>query len=256
VQYLSHIGATPPSPKFSSGDITQKLQISFRIAEDKEGVEYDDVELDLLMIKPMPEILPIKGQRIKFHYPGIKTLCLRCYRPGHPKWECQRKYKTNWLEYVMKFFQSDEVTEDMLGSWVDTLKEFHPEFQAIIPPFSKQHKDLRRNLDKNKRAAKRESKKPEDPKPKRGRGRGFAHNTYQRQEQYQAQTQFPYYTQQFPGQLPLAYPPQLAYDPAPYQARGRGRGRGQGRGRGRGRGQSPFSSYMGNKNGLFYTDLH
>jgi len=229
-----------------------------RVTEDKEGVEYDDLEVDVLLIKPMPEILPVKGQRIKFHYPGIKTLCLRCYRSGHPKWECQRKYKTNWLEYVFKFQQSDEVTEDMLGSWMDTLREFHPEFQDKIPPFSTQHKDLRRNLDKNKRAAKREAKKPEDPKPRgRGKARPPARNN-------QVREQNPYYFSQHgafnPGQIPFNpyYPVHDQYHPDPYQPRGRGgiRGRGRGRGghRGRGRGH-PFSGYIGNKNGLFYNDL-
>lgn len=48
------------------------IQGEIRVTTD-DGIEDDDVEIDLLMTKVLPEILPIKGNRIKFFYPGIKT---------------------------------------------------------------------------------------------------------------------------------------------------------------------------------------
>jgi len=91
------------------------IQGSIRINSDEvDGIEEDDIEVDVLMTKLIPEILPIKGQRIKLYYPGIKTLCLKCFKSGHPKWECTQTFKTNWLEYVLKFYKAEAVTDDML----------------------------------------------------------------------------------------------------------------------------------------------
>jgi len=191
----------------------------------------------MLMTKRLPEVLPIKGQRIKFYYPGIKTLCLKCYHSGHPKWECTAAFKTNWLEYVFKFFQSDDVSNDMLGSWVNTLAEFHPEFQKIKPLWSKQNPDIRDNLNE-KRKLEQELGPSQSTQASRGqktRGRPVRGRGHFRGKSSSQATNYS-------------------------QDSNTGRGTYRGRGRGRGRGwksqvEPGLSNAFYNKNGHFYSDL-
>jgi len=163
--------------------IVSKTSSFFRVSTDSDGIEDDDLEVDLLISKHIPEVLPIKGQRIKIYYPGINVLCLKCYKAGHYKWDCPSQYKTNWLEFVYKFYKSDKVSDEMLGSWVDTLNQYHPEFQQEKPLWSKQHKDLRKNLNDKKKLEKKAlvQKEPKQPNTHvqvvRGRGRGKSKNS-------------------------------------------------------------------------------
>jgi len=231
------------------------IQGEIRITTDeKDGIADDDIEIDILLTKALPEILPIKGQRIKFYYPGIKTLCLKCYRSGHPKWECNQDFKTNWLEYVLKFYNAESISEEMLGSWVDTLKVYHPEFQESKPLWSKKNKDLRDGLvDSNlKQRNLHKFTAPTTNHP------NFQYNRkpylqpigqveyFQPQGYYQSDHRTQYHQNQ-DGYHQHSQPP-----------RGRGRGRGQ-RGRGRGRGRNfvdpSTNPVFGNRRGQFYVDL-
>jgi len=240
------------------------IQGEIRISTDeKEGIKDDEIEIDILMTKALPEILPIKGQRIKFYYPGIKTLCLRRYRSGHPKWECNQGFKTNWLEYVLKFYNADPIDEEMLGSWVDTLKTYHPEFQDEKTLWSKKNKDLRDGLtEANKKHRIPHKKTSEHPNFQRNRkpylqpiGRV---ETLIPQGFYQNQH---YQTQYYQGLQDQDQGYYHHYDQQTWSNRGRGRGRGcgQSRGRGRGRGHSfmdpSTNPVFGNRRGQFYVDL-
>jgi len=210
------------------------------------------------MTRFLPEVLPIKGQRIKFYYPGVKILCLRCFKSGHPKWECKQEYKTNWLEYVFKFYKSDEVSDEMLGSWIDTLEQYHPEFQEQKPLWSQKNKDLRDNL-KERRETDRNNF------TQRGRGHPrekFQHRGIRQISQHQGHYQQPYNTQFMPlGQkYPVAQVPFMnqSYYPERTENPGRSRGRGRGNYRGRGRGKSynpNLNPSFGNRRGQFYTDV-
>jgi len=213
--------------------------ILHRVSVDEDDVEYDGLEVDIILAKPLPEVLPINGRRIKFYYPGIKTLCLRCYESGHPKWECPQVEKTNWLEYVYQFYQLEEVSDDMLGGWVDLLKQYHPELQPVKPIFGKHNKDLRKNLDEHREYNR--SHPPVHQKP-RGRGRapfrggprGQRSRPYDQNHIYPEEEQSNYYPQNSSN-------------------RGRGgcgRGRGIGPNRGSFRGK-PTTGYS-NKFGSFY----
>jgi len=214
---------------------------SFRVTTDTHGIENDEIEVDLLMTQKLPEILPIKGQRIKFYYPGISTLCLRCYKSGHAKWDCQQQFKTNWLEYVLKFYKADVVSDEMLGSWVDTLKAYHPEFQQVKPIWSTKNKDLRQNLVDHRTASQNVRGNTQVSRSRGTRGRGRAAKTprpQQHQSTYQQDFQEP-----------------------PTNQRGRGthqRSRGQFRGRARGRGQNynpNLNPAFGNRRGQFYSEV-
>ncbi len=100
----------------------------------------------------MPNILPILGYRIKLTYPGIPAFCKRCWKLGHAHFECEDKFKTNWLEYVGDLYLKEKVTQAMLGSWVDALYKYHPTLK--LTPINKeqpaiQKEDLRNTLPNN-----------------------------------------------------------------------------------------------------------
>jgi len=219
--------------------------INSRITTDQQGIENDEIEADLLMTQKLPEILPIKGQRIRFYYPGINKLCLRCYKSGHAKWDYQQQFKTNWLEYVLKFYKADVVSDEMLGTWVDTLQTYHPEFQQLKPIWSGKNKDLRQNIVEHKNTIRKARGIIDQPTTSRGgRGRGrFQRPANQNHRQEQPTRQ--YFSQD-------NYQTNL-------QGRGRGRGsrgRGQPRGRGRGLNYNPnLNPAFGNRRGQFYSDI-
>jgi len=226
------------------------------VSTDEEGIESDEVEIDLLMTRQLPEILPIKGQRIKFYYPGIKILCLKCYRSGHPKWECKQDFKTNWLEYVIRFFKSDEVDNDMLGSWVETLKQFHPECQLQKPLWSDQNADLRDNLSEKREFDKKKyTQKPKEHHQYKQKNRGVNQISRFTYHYPHPTTEFAPYGQAYPVVQVPVHDYQI-----PVRGRGRGypRGRGSVRSRGRGRGvpnTRGINPAFGNRRGQFYTDV-
>jgi len=163
--------------QFKESVLTSCFFHTYRISVDEHDIEFDDIEVDVLLNKHMPEILPIKGNRIKFYYPGIKPLCIRCYTSGHNKWECNKKDKTNWLDFVIKFYKSEEVSDDMLGSWVETLKTYHPELNKKKPIWGNKNEDLRDNLDENKAYHQRQANARGRSQGRgRGRGRGQGQN--------------------------------------------------------------------------------
>jgi len=185
--------------------LKENIYLLCRVSVDADNIEYDDIEVDVLLNRHMPEILPIKGNRIKFYYPGIKPLCIRCYTSGHNKWECSKKEKTNWLDFVIKFYKSDEVNDDMLGSWVETLKTFHPELNKRKPIWGNHNEDLRDNIEENKAYDRRQTNARSRGRA-RGRGRGRGRE--------RGQTSF---------ENPQSQPHVTTYIGKP---RGRGRGRG------------------------------
>ncbi len=88
---------------------------------------------------------------MKVIYAGIPAFCNKCWKIGHAHWECKEKNKTNWLEFVVDLYLNDDVTEDMLGSWVDAIYKFHPSLGGIpkngtTAQFVGPHKDLRQHL--------------------------------------------------------------------------------------------------------------
>ncbi len=93
---------------------------------DDDDIGIPDFTVDIVLDQHIPDTLPIKGKRIRLSYPGIPTLCSRCWKIGHTHYECKQKHKTNWLELVCDFYIDDNVTESMLGSWVEALYKYHP----------------------------------------------------------------------------------------------------------------------------------
>jgi hypothetical protein len=92
---------------------------------DEDNIGYDSYSVDVIIKRHIPDVLPIRGKRVKLTYPGIPAFCNRCWRIGHAHWDCQRN-KSNWLEFVEDFYNNREVTDEMLGSWVEAVKKYLP----------------------------------------------------------------------------------------------------------------------------------
>ncbi len=92
---------------------------------DEDNIGYDSYSIDIRLKKHIPDVLPIRGKRVKLTYPGIPAFCNNCWRIGHTHWDCKRN-KANWLEFVEDFFNNRDVSDDMLGSWVESVKKYLP----------------------------------------------------------------------------------------------------------------------------------
>ncbi len=135
---------------------------------DEDGIGSNEYTIKLEIESHIPDTLPVRGKRVKLSYPGIPAFCTHCWRIGHAPWDCERP-RANWLEYVSDFHDNPDVTEDMLGSWVDALKKYYPpcggarKQKTDLRP--KKNEDLREHLDQKKQ-------KPSQPSRGRGRGNG------------------------------------------------------------------------------------
>jgi hypothetical protein len=96
-----------------------------RFPVDKDDVGFPDFTVDVKLDRHVPDILPIRGKRVRLSYPGIPAFCSKCWQIGHTFRDCT-KIKTNWLEYVADFYAKEEVSDDMLGSWIESLEKYHP----------------------------------------------------------------------------------------------------------------------------------
>jgi len=222
----------------------------YRVTVDEEGIEYDELEVDIVFSQQMPEVLPIKGQRIKVYYPGIKPLCTNCYKSGHRKWECEEQEKTNWLAYVYDFYKSKSITHDMLGEWVNVLKKFHPELQPTKPIWSQETTDLRSNLDSHyaqTRNPDRNQVQVNQEVRGRGRGRGRARGRGRQSvnKQYQDSQEQTHFHPQSSQQDHQEYP-------NPNYQRGRGTPARRARARGGRNSQQSYPRGYANKKGKFY----
>jgi hypothetical protein len=101
------------------------LHHHYRFPVDKDDVGFPDFTVDVKLDRHVPDILPIRGKRVRLTYPGIPAFCSKCWEIGHAFRDCT-KNKTNWLEYVADFYAKDEVTDEMLGSWIESLEKYHP----------------------------------------------------------------------------------------------------------------------------------
>jgi hypothetical protein len=118
-------------------------------------VGYPDLSVDVILRKHIPALLPIKGKRVKIVYAGIPAFCNKCWKLGHAHWECKEPNKTNWLEFVADLYINDNVTEEMLGSWVPSLYKYHPSLGGVpkngtTAEFVGKNKDLRHLLTEKK----------------------------------------------------------------------------------------------------------
>ena len=81
----------------------------------KDGMDPNSVEagtnrsgiyaVQVKLNKPIPQLIPIMGKRLKIQYPGVQRLCTNCFG-RHNKQNCQSR-KVTWSEYTNKFKESN-----------------------------------------------------------------------------------------------------------------------------------------------------
>jgi hypothetical protein len=116
LQWLSHYG-----------EVTSNLE---------EDVFRDEVETDgnnrtgnytvmMKLEKPIPQLLPMCGKRVKMYHAGIVKLCTNCF--GHHKKSACQNEKVQWVKYVQNFIEeNEEFPPEMYGKWleiIDRIKE-------------------------------------------------------------------------------------------------------------------------------------
>jgi len=77
----------------------------------------------------VPEILPIFGKRFNLWYPGIPKQCKNCYEFEHIASQCKNQ-RLEWLDYVAKVHGTGYFRDELFGTWIDTLKKYHPKFKT------------------------------------------------------------------------------------------------------------------------------
>jgi len=161
--------------------------ISHRSKIDEDGIESEELVVDVKIKSHIPEILPVYGKRFNVWYPGIPKQCKTCFDFDHTAKTCKSQ-KLPWLDYVAKIHEVGKIKDELLGSWLDTLKKYHSNYKPG-PQI-----DLRAQLDANKRQLepddlRRNIQQPNNRgqrKPHRGhnyRGRGQSFTGYPNQDQ-------------------------------------------------------------------------
>ena len=72
--------------------------------------------------RPIPQLLPMWGRRVKMYHAGIQKLCTHCF--GHHKKQfCQSTDKVPWTQYVREFInENTDFEEERFGKWIDILQ--------------------------------------------------------------------------------------------------------------------------------------
>ena len=71
----------------------------------------------------IPQLIPMAGRRIKIYHKGIDKLCSKCFGK-HRKSDCKANTKTEWIEYVANFIDSNpDVPTEMYGRWVELVEK-------------------------------------------------------------------------------------------------------------------------------------
>ncbi len=86
------------------------------------GIRTDVFETEILLLKHIPEYLPIAGRKLIVAYPGIPRACNNCYMLGHMKRNCKQK-KKSWLERVAELRASGNYEDSMFGGWIALLEQ-------------------------------------------------------------------------------------------------------------------------------------
>jgi hypothetical protein len=90
-------------------------------SEDDET--YNNIDLNtgiysakMNLIKPIPQLIPMCGKKIKIYHKGIKKQCMKCFGTGHFKRDCVEERK-EWLDYVYCFMLEAKLPDEYYGNW-------------------------------------------------------------------------------------------------------------------------------------------
>jgi len=80
------------------------------------GIRTDVIETELLLRAHIPEYLPVAGKKVIISYPGIKRMCINCYKIGHLKRNCKSR-KVEWIDKVDEMRRSGLYEDSLFGEW-------------------------------------------------------------------------------------------------------------------------------------------
>jgi hypothetical protein len=80
------------------------------------GLRSDVFEAEIILKRHVEEYLPMYGQKVQVHYPGIPRMCNRCYNTGHMRRECGNQ-KREWIAYVHELARSQAINRELFGTW-------------------------------------------------------------------------------------------------------------------------------------------
>ena len=114
------------------GEVTSKLEEDvFRDEEANDGVgegtnRTGNYSVMMKLERPIPQLLPMCGRRVKIYHAGIQKLCTNCFGP-HKKSQCTNE-KVAWTTYVKNFIEeNNEFAPEMYGKWIDILQKVRNE---------------------------------------------------------------------------------------------------------------------------------
>ena len=114
------------------GEVTSKLEEDvFRDEVATDGVgdgtnRTGNYTVLMKLERPIPQLLPMCGRRVKIYHSGIQKLCTNCFGP-HKKSQCTNE-KIPWIKYVQSFIEENkEFTPEMFGKWIDIIQRMREE---------------------------------------------------------------------------------------------------------------------------------
>lgn len=105
IAWLSKFGSVSTNPDYVKNNL---------------NIRTDVIEVDLVLKAHIPEYLPVAGKKIQVNYPGIKKMCLNCYKTGHMKRNCKSR-KMEWIDKVDEMRKSKLFEDDLFGEWASIL---------------------------------------------------------------------------------------------------------------------------------------
>ena len=91
-------------------------------ADEDEPVGNGTYIVQMRLMMPIPQYLPISGRKIRIYYNGIKRECTNCYGQ-HPRQKCHNK-KIQWITHVKRFIRENPGINSLwYGKWFDII---HP----------------------------------------------------------------------------------------------------------------------------------
>ena len=142
------------------GEITSKLEEDvFRDEAANDGIgdgtnRTGNYSIMMKLERPIPQLLPMCGRRVKIYHAGIQKLCTNCFGP-HKKSTCTRE-KVPWINYVQTFIEENgDLKPEMFGKWNEIIQRVRDEAQdqqSSQPNKSPQQQDREQSVpseDKN-----------------------------------------------------------------------------------------------------------
>jgi hypothetical protein len=95
---------------------------------DADPVGNGTFSIKMRLNKEIPQLLPMRGRRIRVYYRGVTKLCPNCFG-AHARKNC-RSEKVSWIQYVLRFMENHpQIPAEHYGKWWKIVNE---EFGEIV----------------------------------------------------------------------------------------------------------------------------